>query len=519
MTMNNAKIASTTPPNSLWLHWRRLMLCGALLLSATLSAYGQSGDPGAAEQDRVDVNTGLSEAELELWNSEHFKKQFTLSYIAETEIEPSVTMDERDTLQEILKLIGEDKLERAKERLQDDRGENASAVYDFTVGNIFFQQGELDDAAAAYRIAVEKYPKFRRAWKNLAIIYVRQEKFESAALALTRVVELGGGDSVTYGLLGFSYSRLEKHISAESAYRMAVLLDPETLDWKLGMARSFFMQERFAEAAAMCQQMIVEYPSQIDLWLLQANAFISMEQPLRAAENYELLHRMGESTFDTLSTLGDIYINAELFGLAVDAYMRALAVDDLGEPDRVVRGIKALAGRKAMGQAEQLIDRVDEVFADKLTDETRKEILKIQARLAVARGGSAEEAKILEQIIQLDPRDGEALILLGQYYMRQFDRTYERAQAAKANDKAQDTEKLTDEAETYFAKAAMRFEQAANIDSVEADARVRHAQLLVKKKQYKDALRLLRQAQRINPRDNVQEYLEQVERIAKSQSN
>ena len=43
---------------------------------------------------------------------------------------------------------------------------------------------------------------------------------------------------------------------------------------------------------------------------------------------------------------------------------------------------------------------------------------------------------------------------------------------------------------------------------------MRHAQLLVRDGRYAEALPLLRRAQAIAPRDNVQEWLEKVERYA-----
>ncbi len=112
----------------------------------------------------------------------------------------------------------------------------------------------------------------------------------------------------------------------------------------------------------------------------------------------------------------------------------------------------------------------------------------MRARIAVAEGAGDEEAKVLEQIVQLDPMDGEALILLGQH-------------AARAGDAEQ---------------AVFYYERAENIEGVEADAKVRHAQLLVGQGKYAEALPLLRRAQELKPRDNIQQYLEQVERAAQS---
>lgn len=442
---------------------------------------------GAAEID-VRPAGGLSETELAVWNDPDFQKRFAESYIAETEIEPRVTVPERDTMQEILELISSGQLEEAAKKLERERNEASSAVFDFTLANIHFQRERLEEAAAHYRAAVEKYPKFLRAWKNLGIIHVRRGEFEQALPALTRTLELGGNDPIALGLLGFAYASVENHLAAESAYRMAILLDPDTLDWKLGLARSFFKQHRYAEAAAICGYLLEEYPDRGDFWLLQANAYIGMNQPMKAAGNYELADQLGKSTVESLNTLGDIYINEELYELAVDAYIRAL---DKGGGDAVSRPLRSaniLAARGAYGETRRLLDRIEKTPALQGDPSARKDLLKLRARLAVAAGEGGGEARVLEEIVELDPLDGEALILLGQHHAREGDAE----------------------------KAAFYFERAAAIEKYEADAKVRHAQLLVQNGEYAEALPLLRSTQRINFRENVQEYLEQVERAAKS---
>ena len=58
------------------------------------------------------------------------------------------------------------------------------------------------------------------------------------------------------------------------------------------------------------------------------------------------------------------------------------------------------------------------------------------------------------------------------------------------------------------------FERAASLSAFEADAKVRHAQLLVGQLRYAEALPLLRRAQQVKPRDNIQQFLDQVERVA-----
>ena len=65
-------------------------------------------------------------------------------------------------------------------------------------------------------------------------------------------------------------------------------------------------------------------------------------------------------------------------------------------------------------------------------------------------------------------------------------------------------------------KAEFRYQTAAGISGYEADAYVKHAQLLVQSQKYTQATELLKKAQKVKPRDNVQRYLEKVEQLSRS---
>jgi tetratricopeptide (TPR) repeat protein len=259
------------------------------------------------------------------------------------------------------------------------------------------------------------------------------------------------------------------------------------MDWKKGLANSLFQQSRFAEAAALTQTLIEDEPDRAEFWLLQANAFIGMNQPTKAAVNYEMVDRLGQSTVASLNMLGDIYVNQELFDMAVRSYARALETDPNTTPDRAIRAAKVITANGALGATKELIQRIEALRGETLDPNDHKDLLKLRARIAVAEGASEEEVKVLEEIVELDPLDGEALILLGQH----------KARAGR-----------TEEAELYY-------ERAANLEKYRADALIRHAELLVKQGKYKEALPLLRQAQQIRYREDVQKYLDQVERVAK----
>ena len=465
------------------------MTDGRILLTAALLTCGIAG---AQTNENV---------ELMLWRSPEFLKHFLGTYGVRADIEPRVTPEERLEFEQVAQLmvtpVGADKarilLEKSVAKAVDKKGESrSSALYDFTIGSIYFQQDNLGAAAEWYGKAVTKWPAFLRAQKNLGIVYVRSNAYDKAIAPLTAAIDLGAADGVTFGLLAHAYSMTEQYVAAEGAYRQAMMLQPETLDWKSGLARCLFKERKFDEAAALCGDMIRRDPSRTDLWLLQASAWLSLRQPLKAAENYEILDRSNQASTACLNTLGDIYVNEGVPELAVTAYQRALAKDGAsGDPGVSLRNTEVLVSRSAFTEASSLLSRIKETFGEKLGASEKKRVLKLEARIAAAAGQTGDEqAKLLEEIVSLDPLDGEAILLLAQHYSRTGN----------------------------MDKACFACERAEGIEKFEPDAKLRHGQILVKAGKYQEALPLLKRAQELKPRDDVQRYIEQVERAARARN-
>ena len=366
--------------------------------------------------------------------------------------------------------------------------QNPSAVFAYIAGNIHFQRGDLEEAAQWYEKAIQKFPSFLRAYKNLGMIDVRLGRHEQALKSLTKAVELGENTGLTYGLLGYAYTAIGNHLAAESGFRRAILLQPNSSDWKLGLTRTLFEQQKFAETVTLCSQLIAENPDNATFWRLQASAYLGFNMPLKAAQNYEYLHMLGKADGESLNKLGDIYVKENMMDMAVDAYISALESNSDQPPDLPIRNTKLLAMSGATDPAKKLLTKIRDVYSDQLTDKQTIELLRLQARIAVNEGADDEQAKLLKEIVEIDPTDGEALISLGQYYAR------------------------NEEPET----AIFYYERAEGIDGTKAKARIRHAQLLVQQSHYQQAIPLLKSALRIEHRDEVADYLKQVEAAAKS---
>lgn len=505
--------------------------------------------PSASSSASTD-GYGLTEQEQAIWDDPAFRQRFVESYIAETDLEPKpISAEEVAVINEVLKLMSppaeeEPKEEEKssfwsrskkkevepvvptdpKERLkyaldyvveQRELNPTYSALIDFLAANLrlniamnsepagedasdrvrrFYESRKrrlLKEAAEGYRTCTTKHPKYRRAWRNLGIVNLRLQDYEGAREAFAKVIMLGGGDPDTYGLLGFCYTSLGQHLPAESAFRMANLLEPEKIDWRMGLIRSFLLQKRYPEAIALTGQMLEQDPTNDNLWLFQANAYIGMEQFDKAAENYEILDGLGKSTLQSLNMLANIYTNQGLFDTAVERYGQAM---DKATPEQLagmlpqlMNAAQVLAshGELSREATKTLVAKIEKTYNGSIEEKEKTALLRLSARLALAEGSDEKQAAILAEVVKLDPLDGEALILLGQHHSRLQE----------------------------WAQAINYYERAASIEGFEADAKVRHAQVLVLSDRPAEALPLLRQSLQIKPRESVQQYMEAVERM------
>lgn len=423
-----------------------------------------------------------------VWADPSFQKAFLGTYGINADIEPRVTPAELKLFEKIRPFMESDRA-KAREMLVKAMKPESTAMYDFTLGNMAFQEGDFAEALKHFNEATRKFPSFRRAWRNTGLIQAKNGAFDEAILAFTEMIKLGGGDAYSYGLLGFAYASKLDYQAAEVAYRNALLLDPKNNEWRLGLTRCVFKQSKFQDAATLLDGLIEAYPEKPEFWLLQAQTYLGMKQPLKAAENLEALDLLGKSSLDSLYTLGDIYLSESLVELSVRAYVKAIDAKSEQPIGRPLRAAELFAARGAIAESKTLTDKIHRAWDGRMEEGDRRTLLKLEARVAMASGGgTGEAAKVLEEIVELDPLDGEALMLLGQHWAKEGDAD----------------------------RAVLYFERAARIDSFEANAKIRMAKVLVDSGRYQEAVAPLKRAQEIRPREDVARLLDQVERIVRS---
>jgi tetratricopeptide (TPR) repeat protein len=427
-----------------------------------------------------------------VWTNPDFVDRFLGTYGVRVEAEPKISEAEAELFGELIGLIQNNQMPLAIDRLRTYIQQNTTAesypspALQFTLANMLLQEGQLQQAIGYYKTAIQQYPSFLRAYKNLGLAYIQQGNFEEAAPMITKAIELGDAAGDTFGLLGYCYLNLGQSGPALEAYRQATLLNPNNKEWFVGKAEALMRSDNYGEAIAAFEHLLV-FDGEKPAYLTSiANAHIALGEPMEAAYILEILYREGEADVPILSLLGDIYLNALMPSLAIRPYLSTFEAQGSVSPALVVRTTKAFLQRGYYAETQSYLDRAEAYLdSDKLSDKVTTDLLNLRAELALGQGNNEKAAEILEQVIAVDPTNGNALLLLGNFNF------------ADGN---------LEEAEFYY-------ERAAKINNSAVDALIQSARLNVQLRDYAKAIRRLRDAQAIEYQQNVQNFLDAVQDV------
>jgi len=437
-----------------------------------------------------------------------FIDRFIGSYAALAQREPSPKPEEIKLLKELVELIPK-KPAQATEMLEAQVNSGSSGMIQMVLANLYFQAGRLPEAAEAYQKCVRDYPEFLRAHKNLGLLYLQQGELDKALTALSRAVELGDNDGRTYGLIGYCLLNKGKYLPAETAYRQAVLNSPENLDWTAGLAQTLYNLAKYEEALALFKDLAAEDPDEQEYWSLMVNVYLNLGDDTKAASTLEIIRRMGQASPENLGLLGDIYLNQQAFSLALEAYQEALKTGDGLPAETPLRTVDILYTYGSYELAEQLINDIRARYGNSLDKDQTMKLLTIEAGLASARGDQNAARQSLEQIVEQDATQADALIELARIY-------YKQARNLRTKMTPGDTEAETKISE-LVQRAILKLEQAARHQDFRLEALTEHGQLLVNETQYAKALPLLKRAYDMKPGTNLQSYIKRVESAVDAQ--
>ena len=445
-------------------HWSTLIGCLATLHVA-----------GAAEP--LPLSTSY-------WKEKSFLKSFNGSYRIEARIEPVVSTEVRGLLVEMEKLMDDGKRESAIEKIKESSLTKDSPALQFNLGNLYFEEGELEEAAAAYTKALDGYPSFRRAHRNLGMVLVRQDELEEGLEHLIEAMRLGDSDGATYGLVGFCRLQRGEWASALQAYRMAQLSQPDSPEWKSGVAQCLQNLDLEVEAVALLDEVIRDRPLEPSYALLQASILVELDRHDDAIKALEMPARLGRLNGDGLLQLADLHLRESLVEAAQSAITEAFALETAPSMDMILTVIASAMRVNEWEIAGDLIEKATPEEGDMPRALRRASaLLDIESDRGPERGET-----VLRELIATEPTDATSLIALGRHLA---------------------SKKQLDEAELLLMRAT-------SDTTLASDAWVEITRVRVEQKRYTKALEAIDSAIAARPDSNLQAYRDSLAKLVEA---
>jgi tetratricopeptide (TPR) repeat protein len=277
------------------------------------------------------------------------------------------------------------------------------------LANVYFTSGRYPEAEREYKAAVEKAPEFLRAWNNLGFFYYSQERYADAIPCLSRSIALGDSEPRTLGVLGFCLREEGNLIAAEMLYMQAVAVDPDNSDWTEGLLAIALDTEQYPRAEAYVRQLLKQKPDAAEKWMLLASLLVKQERRVEATAILETASSLGYANTEGLLLLGDLCAELRLNNEAIVAYTKAIPGAGEQGVERGVAFARLLIDSGELEKAENLLDSIQNPSS------TNERVLLHHARadLHTARKEWPEARAELEELTQLDPLNGIALLQLG----------------------------------------------------------------------------------------------------------
>jgi tetratricopeptide (TPR) repeat protein len=408
------------------------------------------------------------------WRDPAFQKAFNGSYRIEARIEPSITTEERGLLVEVQSLMEKGQREQALDKIKSSALTAKSTALTFNLANLQFEEGQLDEAIAAYQKAVGAYPSFRRAHRNLAVALVRKNELEKALPHLLDAIRLGDSEGATYGLLGYCRLQRGEWASALQAYRLAQISEPDAVDWKAGIAQCLQNLNSRDEAVALLDEVIRKRPLESSYAVLQAGILLDLDRTTDAVKALELPRRLNTLDADGLLLLAELHLREQRRDAVTDIIAEAFAKEEKPGSARITSLVSTAISRKDWPLAKELLEK-----SGPLTEQTPPPLRLAAARLKIESKDAPEAgAEILADLIRLDPTDGAALLALGKYHA--------------ATGKSGEAELLLERATTEATTAT--------------EAWIELARLHVDARRYPEALKAIDEALALESSDDLQAY-------------
>jgi tetratricopeptide (TPR) repeat protein len=290
-------------------------------------------------------------------------------------------------------------------------------------GMWLLDRGDLDQATAAFRVAVQAAPRDPAGHIGLALVHLATRQDAEAAAVLEKLLEVVPGERYALQLLGTAYQRLGREGEARFALTVGASGEPAWTDpWsdEVGQYRRGFaamlkevtqlgLERRFDRAIALLKQLCELRPDDRALRVYLGGMYASAGRPSDAAAILDPILAADPGQFDATLHLASGYLFAGALDKAASYAARALELRPSSPAAAKLRGVVAWQQGRSR-EAEAFFEAAAEADPrDPMPHLWMGMVLGQQARYLDAR-------RRFDQALARNPLLGDALIGLADTY-------------------------------------------------------------------------------------------------------
>ena len=422
------------------------------------------------------------------WKEKDFQNRFLGRYGVNGYTEPQMDVENYNAYEGAMALVETKSeaiayLQQAIKSL-DESGIEASAALHFVLASMLYEENQKQSAVEQYVLAIRKHPSFLRAYANLGFTLMELDESEQALPVLLKAVELGANESQIHGLIGRIYRSKQLYESGLTAFRNALVFNPENNSWRFGVLQCLIALERYEEAITMADEVLAFGRSDADNWRNRAGLLTRLERWDEAIVDFQTAHSLGGATFDSRLSLTYLLFNKGIYTEAANSLAQATEIAESADHFySVLSTAQSLASAGRIEEALALIPTIEARSASQSVELDRSIIQRIQVAAKLKEESFDDALLLLDELIENSPGDGELHLM--------------RAQTLIGLQQADE--------------AILTFQIAATIDEVAFTANYEHARLELSRGQIPSALKLLRTAYGHEPSESLRSYIRELE--------
>jgi tetratricopeptide (TPR) repeat protein len=364
-----------------------------------------------------------------------------------------------------------------------------SATVLYVIGATYLALEQYVPAEAALKAALVPLPDYIRVHESLGLLYLRTERYEDARVHLARAAELGLNTAGLHAALGYVNMQAENWWGAIGAYQQALAMEQDNRNWQTALLQALNATQQHAAGLALVEQMLQDEPNGPDLWLYRAHLSLNADQRESALTSLETAMRLGDDSVANKQVAATLHLERGSIARAVEL-LKSASTEDL-DFQFMDQALAWLVYENEWDYFRDLLAAVDQRRSS-LTELERSRLLTRRSSLQLRDGNQPAATASLQEAVELDASNGEALMALAQAYRDGRD----------------------------YTRAELMFQRASTFDLYREGALVSLAQLAIDQQNFERALALLRDVVSRNPaRMDVQRNVDLLENLVLAQTS